>query len=179
MPRKTFDGIKLGQDIAQMQAADKMSPPSARPSLMDAVRAFATYIETRAKLGWTDPMIAAVLTEAGYAIDAATLRSYRKRMRDEGLMRPLPVHEAKAAAPAEDRPTQRTHDQAATVVSAEPLPDRSVTVAADHVEGATPAAEVTADAAPRAPPPTSATAPTPTPGRTFRVNPTNFPPNRA
>lgn len=56
---------------------------------MDAVRALASYIEARARLGWTDPMIAVVLTNAGYPISADTLRSYRKRLRDEGLMAPL------------------------------------------------------------------------------------------
>lgn len=86
MPRKILDGAKLDADVANLTAADRVSPPTARPSLMDAVRAFAGFIETRATLGWTDPMIAAVLTEAGYPIDPATLRSYRKRMRDEGLI---------------------------------------------------------------------------------------------
>ncbi len=88
MPRKILDGAKLDADVANLTAADRVSPPTARPSLMDAVRAFAGFIETRATLGWTDPMIAAVLTEAGYPIDPATLRSYRKRLRDEGLIKP-------------------------------------------------------------------------------------------
>lgn len=85
MPRKNLDGQKLAADVARLLDADAQSPPEARPSLMDAMRSLVRYIDARARLGWTDPMIARVLTEAGYPIGAATLRSYRKRMRDEGL----------------------------------------------------------------------------------------------
>ena len=100
MTRKAFDGVKLAEDLAQMQAADKVSPPSAQPSLMDVARQLATYIETRAKLGWTDTMIAAVLTEAGYAIAPGTLRSYRTRLRTEGLLPPLKDKAPKQSIPA-------------------------------------------------------------------------------
>lgn len=83
MPRKTFAGSKLVRVAAELTAKDEASPPEARPTLMDAVRELTTFIEVRANLGWTDPMIAALLTEAGYPISAGTLRSYRKRLRDE------------------------------------------------------------------------------------------------
>lgn len=106
-----MDGAKLAADIDRLEREDKTSPPTAQPSLMDAVRGLATYIETRARLGWTDPMIAAVLTNAGYPISADTLRSYRKRLRDEGLMAPLPVEEQK----------NRTRPPAA-IVTTVPLP---------------------------------------------------------
>lgn len=178
MPRKDLDGQKLAADVANLLAADAQSPPEARPSLMDAMRSFVRFIDARAKVGWTDPMIARVLTEAGYPIDPATLRSYRKRMRDEGLMPALPVRKIKAVAPAEDPSPHRKRGEAAAVVPAKPPPNRPVTTAVEHVPAATPPAEVSADAAPRAPPPDSAPAPS-TPGRTFRVNPNNFPPDRA
>lgn len=98
MPRKTFEGARLVEELSRLSEADRLSPPAARPSLMGVVRAFAAHIETRARLGWTDPMIAAVLTEAGYPIDAATLRSYRKRLRDEGLLPPLGSSRANGAS---------------------------------------------------------------------------------
>ncbi|WP_394653119.1 hypothetical protein [uncultured Sphingomonas sp.] len=179
MPRKSLDGAKLAKDVTRLLGEDQVSPPRARPSLMDAVRALATYIETRARLGWTDPMIARVLAEAGYPIDAATLRSYRKRLRDEGLMGPLPVRKTRSAAPAEKRPTQHQLDVAATAFPVASPADAAVTAAADDVPASIPPAEVSADAAPRAPPPSSTAAPAPAmPGRTFRNNPTTLPPNR-
>lgn len=180
MPRKDLNGPKLAADVANLLAADAQSPPEARPSLMDAMRSFVRFIDARAKVGWTDPMIARVLTEAGYPIDAATLRSYRKRMRDEGLMRPLPAHEAKAGAPAKNCTTRRKSDEAATV-SADFDRDGIIPAANDAILAAAPASKVSVDAAPRAhPPPSPKSAPTPsTSGRTFRVNPTNFPPDRA
>lgn len=49
---------------------------------MDVVRTFAEHIDARKQLKWTDTMIAALLTEAGYPVSAGTLRSYRKRLRD-------------------------------------------------------------------------------------------------
>jgi hypothetical protein len=171
MPRKDLDGSKLAADVANLLAADAQSPPEARPSLMDAMRSLVGFIDARAGVGWTDPMIAKVLTEAGYPIEAATLRSYRKRMRDEGLMRPLAARKTKAVAPAEDRLPHRRRREAATAVPAEPLPNSTVTLAVSDVPTASTTAEVSADAAPRAPPPA--------PGRTFRVNPTNLPPDRA
>lgn len=98
MPRKDFSGTTLAADVARLLAADKVSPPEARLSLMDVVRALCGFIETRSKLRWTDAMIAAVLTKAGYPIGAATLRSYRKRMRDEGLLPPLACVEVSSPA---------------------------------------------------------------------------------
>lgn len=83
MPRKELDGERLAIDIARLATADKISPPQARPSLMDAVRQLSTFIETRAGLRWSSAAIAAVLSEAGYVIDAATLRSYRSRLKAE------------------------------------------------------------------------------------------------
>lgn len=91
MPRRSFDGNKLAGDVSRLGAVDSASPPQAHPSLMDAVCAFAGFIEVRASLGWPDPMIAALLTEAGYPIDAATFRSYCKRLRDQGLLKPRPA----------------------------------------------------------------------------------------
>lgn len=88
MPRKAFAGSKLARDAARLLAHDEASPPEAKPSLMDAVRELGTFIETRAELGWTDPMIAELLTEAGYPISSGTLRSYRKRLRDERAKTP-------------------------------------------------------------------------------------------
>ena len=84
MPRKELDGAALMADVARLAAADKASPPQACPSLMDAVRQLSGFIETRAALRWPSSAIAALLTEAGYPIDAATLRSYRARLRAEG-----------------------------------------------------------------------------------------------
>lgn len=169
MPRKAFDGIKLAEDVAQLQAADKMSPPSARPSLMDAVRAFATYIETRAKLGWTDPMIAAVLTQAGYTIDAATLRSYRRRMRDEGLL-PLEAVPSPATIP-QVMPTGTVN---ADVMSQ----DKAVAPAVMPLTGTNASrSEVVSpkiEPPPRAPP--GAFAP---PKRSFTIDPSNLKPDRA
>ncbi len=83
MPRKELDGARLTAEIARLTTADKPAPPAARPSLMEAVRQLSAFIETRATLRWSSAAIAAVLTEAGYAIDAATLRSYRSRLRAE------------------------------------------------------------------------------------------------
>lgn len=179
MPRKSLDGAKLAADVTKLLAADAHSPPQARPSLMDAMRSLVSFIDVRARLGWTDPMIARVLAEAGYPIDAATLRSYRKRLRDEGLMGPLSARKTNSAAPAQERPTQRKHDRAATTIPPEPLPDAAVTTAADDMPAAIPPASVSTDAAPRAPPPSSTAAPAPSmPGRTFRNNPTTLPPNQ-
>lgn len=97
MPRKELDGARLTADIARLATADKATPPQARPSLKDAVRQFSTFIETRAKLNWSSAAIAALLSEAGYVIDAATLRSYRSRLKAEagamppGTEKPLPA----------------------------------------------------------------------------------------
>ncbi|MDK2766618.1 MAG: hypothetical protein KYX69_02750 [Sphingomonas sp.] len=178
MPRKALDGAKLAADIDRLEREDKTSPPTAQPSLMDAVRGLATYIETRARLGWTDPMIAAVLTNAGYPISADTLRSYRKRLRDEGLMAPLPVEEQK----------NRTRPPAA-IVTTVPLPT-TVEVASTADAIGAPATVMPSGALPRtAAIPTTeeaamARAPpepglTPSPARTFRVDPTKLPPDRA
>lgn len=83
MARRNFAGGKLVKDAERLRALDVASPPEAKPCLMEVVRTLSDYIDTRARLGWTDPMIAELLTEAGYPISAGTLRSYRKRLRDE------------------------------------------------------------------------------------------------
>lgn len=83
MSRKAFPGSKLVRDAERLLAHDRASPPEARPTLMDAIRELQPFVEARAGLGWTDTMIARLLTEAGYPISAGTLRSYRKRLRDE------------------------------------------------------------------------------------------------
>lgn len=83
MARRTFAGGRLAEDAGRLRALDEASPPEAKPCLMEVVRTLADYIQTRSKLGWTDTMIADLLTEAGYPISAGTLRSYRKRLRDE------------------------------------------------------------------------------------------------
>ncbi len=165
MPRKTLDGRKLAVDVAQFTAADKLTPPEARPSLMDAVRAFAGYIDTRAKLGWTDPMIAAVLTEAGYPIDAATLRSYRKRLRDEGRVAPKALPPKSAVhVPVDHTPaiSEKLATADAVVVDLDGGADMASTK---------PEADNTA---PRAPP-----NPAPASHRTFRIDPAIRPPHRA
>ncbi|CAM3297201.1 hypothetical protein SPAN111604_15020 [Sphingomonas antarctica] len=182
MPRKELDGAKLSADVSKLEREDQTSPPTARPSLMDAVRALATYIEARAKLGWTDAMIAVVLTKAGYSISADTLRCYRKRLRDEGLMAPLPA----------EGPKRRTR-QAAIIPTKTATPliteaRRDTDIVAEASIAVVPAA---------APPPAAATIPpadgievarappnpdltlTPSPARTFRVDPTKLPPDRA
>ncbi len=183
MPRRVFDGIKLSQDIAQMQAADKVSPPSAQPSLMDVVRQFATYIDTRAKLGWTETMIAAVLTEAGYAIGPATLRSYCTRLRNEGLLPPLTGKAPKQPIPA---PAPVPAGRPPAPVAAQSIPISKLASDSVGVVAATMSiAEPIVDGAmSRAPPPTGPTAETTPPaplaaGRTFKVNRTTLPPDRA
>ena len=93
MPRKQLDGARLADDIARLASADKAAPPQTRPSLMDAVRQLSTFVETRATLRWSSAAIAAALTEAGYAIDAATLRSYRSRLRAKGGAAPVTAGE--------------------------------------------------------------------------------------
>ncbi len=180
MPRKALDGAKLAADIDRLGREDQISPPTAQPSLMDAVRGLATYIETRTKLGWTDPMIAVVLTNAGYPISADTLRSYRKRLRDEGLMAPLIGGERKSkirtaafdVGPATTPVIENTH-AAPDVVDA---PVSIMRAAAPMATAAIPAAEKAAVA--RAPPDPDLT-PTQTPTRTFRVDRTKLPPDRA
>lgn len=170
MPRKAFDGNKLAEDIAQMQAADKMSPPSARPSLMDAVRALATYIETRTTLGWTDAMIAAVLTEAGYAIDAATLCSYRKRMRDAGLAPPKVVRSPVAPIP-QVMPT-------ATIKVAAVATDKAVAPAGVSLTDTT-GSSVEVVPPGIGPPPRAAPGAPTRPRRSFTIDPSNLKPDRA
>lgn len=83
MARRNFAGGKLAKDAERLRALDAASPPEAKPCLMEVVRTLSDFIQTRAKLGYTDQMIADLLTEAGYPISAGTLRSYRKRLRDE------------------------------------------------------------------------------------------------
>lgn len=177
MPRKAFDGIKLADDIAQMQAADKMSPPSARPSLMDAVRQLATYIETRAKLGWTDAMIAAVLTEAGYAIEAATLRSYRARLRHEGLLPPR-----KGKAPKQSMPalTPVPAVRPPAPVTAQPIPIGPPAPGKVGVADTTASvAEPIVDSVMSRAPPGLAPAPSRAAPRRFSIDPTKRPADRA
>jgi len=169
VPRKSFSGTQLANDLARLQAADKLSPPAPRPSLMDAVRAFTAFIETRASLGWTYPMIAAVLTEAGYPINAATLRSYRKRILEERRveteilqeLRPGLAPAASAKAPGLTVPSSSAPAATSTSETAPAQAGPAVTE---------PAADGTA---PRAPPTTqSATR------RSFGVH-GNLPPDRA
>jgi len=180
MPRKALDGEKLAVDIDRLEREDQISPPAAQPSLMDAVRGLATYIETRAKLGWTDPMIAIVLTKAGYPISADTLRSYRKRLRDEGLMPPLPGSDQKGKTRTEAfEPGPATTPIIKTTPAAPDGIDVTVSVApaaASTATSAIRAANVAAGA--RAPPDPSLT-PTQSPTRTFRVDRTKLPPDRA
>lgn len=166
MPRKALDGAKLAADIDRLEREDQASPPAAQPSLMDAVRGLASYIETRAKLGWTDPMIAVVLTKAGYQISADTLRSYRKRLRDEGLMAPLPDGGRKAKRP----PAPITTAAAAPPII-ETMPATQIVEAAPVIV-APAATSATARAPPGPNPPPSST-------RIFRVDPTKLPPDRA
>ena len=163
MPRHGFDGAKLGEDVARLAAADKASPPAARPSLMEAVRALAPFIETRTRLNWGDPKIAAVLSAAGYPIDAATLRSYRKRLRDEGLLPPLKANTPKQ--PISDTAPVRSE---VGVVQSTP------SIAKPEVEG-------TMSRAPPESAPTPTPTPTPTSGSTrrFSINPAKRPLDRA
>lgn len=171
MPRKALDGTKLAADIDRLEREDQASPPAAQPSLMDAVRGLAGYIETRAKLGWTDPMIAVVLTEAGYPISADTLCSYRKRLRDEGLMAPL-----KAAGPKSKMWPLAGVTAAMTTPTVEAISATDI-VAPAAAAPATAGIPAAHDAAtPRAPPDLI---PTPSPARVFRVDPTRLPPDRA
>lgn len=177
MPRKAFDGIRVSQDIAQMQAADKVSPPSAKPSLMDVVRQLAGYIDTRARLGWTETMIAAVLTEAGYAIAPGTLRSYCTRLRNEGLLPPLtgktpkqPIPTA-GSAPAAQPPVPGT---------AQPIPTITPTGAkADVVDATMSIKEPNVDSAMSRGPPVIAPAPPKASPRRFSIDPTKRPVDRA
>ena len=167
MPRKDLDGSKLSADVARLLAADKIAPPQARPSLMDAVRAFCGFIETRSKLGWTDGMIAAVLTEAGYPIGTATLRSYRKRMRDEGLLPPL----TRPDIPDADAMPVAAGEHTAAVSSKQEL-----TTGAPAVSTAAPDANgvpTAADAAAARPPPPSPQR------RSLIVNQSRLPSNEA
>ncbi|WP_419809046.1 hypothetical protein [Sphingomonas sp.] len=166
MPRKMFDGEKLIADVARLGVIDRQSPPQARPSLMDAVREFAGFIDARTRLGWTDAMIAALLTAAGYEINAATLRSYRKRLRDEGLItanQPL-RRDARASSPP----------------SVSPLPAAAPTPV---VTAEAPARGMSADEPPAAgPAPVGSPRPPPSPPagrRSFAVDRSSLPPDRA
>ncbi len=179
MPRKALDGAKLAADVSKLEREDQTSPPTAQPSLMDAVRALASYIETRARLGWTDPMIAVVLSKAGYPISAETLRSYRKRLRDEGLMAPLPDGKRKAKI----GPPAHVTNPIAPTAAIEPVPAAPIVEAAPAIVtpvampatvAAIPAVEEAAAA--RAPPDQN---PPQSPARTFRVDPTKLPPDQA
>lgn len=180
MPRKALDGAKLAADIDRLEREDQASPPAAQPSLMDAVRGLAGYIETRAKLGWTDPMIAVVLTEAGYPISADTLCSYRKRLRDEGLMAPLPVggQKSRRRPPAANIViTAQLPTTVAAASATDPIePTATVPAPSPPATAAIAAADESASA--RAPPDSDLT-PTPSPTRTFRVDRTKLPPDRA
>ena len=171
MTRRQFDGTKLEKDIARLHAVDAKSPPVARPSLMDAVRAFAEFIEARAKLGWTDAMIASVLTEAGYSIDAATLRSYRKRMRDEGA---ISSASGRAATPIALDPVEKQSDRnwAADPVKAATVTRGPAKTTDTNTSGASGIGNVT----PAARPPPSGSSPI---RRTFSVDPTKRPPDQA
>lgn len=177
MPRKALDGAKLAADIDRLEREDRTSPPAAQPSLMDAVRGLAGYIETRAKLGWTDPMIAVVLTEAGYPISADTLCSYRKRLRDEGLMEPLPVKGPKISTQPSAAIPARTVTPPPS--EAERAPDLVGDVPVAAVPPATAVIPPTDEAAVARAPPDSDPTPTPSPTRTFRVDRTKLPPDRA
>ena len=171
MTRRHFDGTKLENDIAHLRAVDATSPPAARPSLMDAVRALAEFIDTRAKLGWTDAMIAAVLTEAGYPINAATLRSYRKRMRDKTLVHQTSDHVATPTAvvtPPGRGDQSGTADTGQTSV----LTNASAEMPDPIRSGDTSARTVSAAA--RAPPKGASPI-----RRTFPVNPSKRPPDQA
>lgn len=171
MTRRHFDGTKLENDIAHLRAVDATSPPAARPSLMDAVRAFAEFIDTRAKLGWTDAMIAAVLTEAGYPINAATLRSYRKRMRDKGSAR----HTSdRVETPTAAVTPLRRGDQsgAADTAQTSVITNSSAKMPETIRSGDSDARSVTAAA--RAPPKGASPI-----RRTFPVNPSKRPPDQA
>lgn len=171
MTRRHFDGTKLENDIAHLRALDATSPPVARPSLMDAVRAFAEFIDTRAKLGWTDAMIASVLTEAGYPINAATLRSYRKRMRDESSISSTSNHTTSpivldSAEKRSDRNWPADPVKAATVTSEPAKTTDTSTLSPSGVGNVTPAAR----------PPPDRSSPS---RRTFSVDPTKRPPDHA
>lgn len=176
MPRHGFDGGKLGEDVARLAAADEASPPAARPSLMDAVRALAPFIATRTRLNWGDAKIAAVLSAAGYPIDAATLRSYRKRLRDEGLLPPLPVKAANQTispivqATPGPPPAPRAPPATATApVQGEVGVDRPATsIARPQNDGATSRA-----------PPERTPSSTPAKIRHFSIDPTKRPLDRA
>lgn len=176
MSRHEFDGDKLGHDVARLAAADKDSPPSAQPSLMDAVRDFAPFIETRTRLNWGDRKIAAVLTAAGYPIDAATLRSYRKRLRDEGLLPPLegkgsdspvPVLAPKSAGP--------TPAPSALPIPATEAPQAGVDADHSTMPPDPPNRDGTASRAPPEPIPLAIPANT----RRFSIDPTKRPLDRA
>lgn len=176
MPRKVLNGAKLAEDVARMLGADKTSPPEAHPSLMDAVRALAGYIETRTKLRWTDAMVAKVLTEAGYPIGEATLRSYRKRLRDEGLMM------AVINAPA-GRPPEIAEAPAVPIVSAPSVAMMSSIAEVDE-PSAPPSPVSTGGGVPNPdlpdqPAPRPRSTGQPPPPRTFVVNIKNLPPDRA
>ncbi len=161
MARRTFAGSKLTQDAARLLANDRASPPEARPCLMDVVRSLSEFIEKRACLGWTDPMIAALLTEAGYPITPGTLRSYRKRLRD-------------------NRARGKTPDEAGAVI-ATPLPDEAPgklaapsaapSLADDQFDGLSPAAPSETPALMHPP-----GRPKP---RSFAISRNNIPPDRA
>lgn len=181
MPRKALDGAKLAADVTRLLGEDQASPPDARPSLMDAVRALAGYIETRAKLGWTDPMIAAVLRQAGYEISAETLRSYRKRLRDEGLMAPPPAGgrrqvkaspaEAKVATVPPLTTVGRTPAFGDAVETPPAVPaDRETPV----ITAPEPVSKRNDDTRSRAPPD-----PVAAPRRSFSINPSLRPPDQA
>lgn len=131
MPRKAFAGNKLAFDAARLLADDVASPPEAKPNLMDAVRELTAFIEVRSDLGWTDPMIARLLTEAGYPISAGTLCSYRKRLRDERAITPAGTTDSvlaktpTASVPTAATPRPGKPDVAAKAVngsSIEPIP---------------------------------------------------------
>lgn len=175
MPRKALDGAKLAADIDRLEREDRTAPPTAQPSLMEAVRGLATYIETRARLGWTDPMIAVVLTSAGYPISAETLRSYRKRLRDEGLMAPLSVKGRQTNM------RSRAVIPAGTAMPPTSKSEHSTDIVADVPVAAMPPATAvmppTDEAAVARAPPDPA--PTPSPARLFRVDRIKLPPDRA
>lgn len=152
MPRRVFDGHQLERAAARQRAEDLRSPPEAKPCLMDVVRAFAEHIEARAQLGWTDPMIAALLTEAGYPISAGTLRSYRKRLRD-----------------AQGATVKRKGNDPPPAALVEPTQPQANTVASDAV----PAAQQ--NTAPSHSPPPRTAART----DTFSIRGSSLPPSRA
>ena len=125
MPRKSFSGSRMAADAARLIEADRVAPPDAQPCLMDAVRQFSEFIDTRAAARWTATAIAAALTAAGYPIDAATLRSYRKRLRDERGNTGITAPATPLPALQRPDPVPVVHPDVSTVVPQPPRPPSS------------------------------------------------------